>query len=80
MVRADLFVPEHQQGEQGEDQQCNDFLDHLELDQGKGSAVLYVSDPVGRYLEAVFKQGNTPADEDDGYQSQFAKPFPLVKF
>jgi hypothetical protein len=43
-----------------EDYQRDHFLDHLELDWGKVAR----ADAVGRYLEAVLKQGNEPTHYD----------------
>lgn len=53
-------------GEDREDQQGDDFLDHFELPDREGASQLGAADAVGRDLETVFEQGDPPAEQDDG--------------
>src|ERR1035438_3214428 len=59
-----------ERGEDTEDDQCDDFLDHLELDRAEVSG----ADAVGRNLEAVLEEGNAPTYQDDLPQSFAAEP------
>jgi hypothetical protein len=43
----------------------DDFLDHFQLNEGKGAAFLVEADAVGRHLKTVFKKSDAPADEDN---------------
>jgi len=62
-----LFQVEH--GERGEDGESNYFLDGLEL----GGRKLVRADAVGRDLEAVFEEGDQPADQDHFVEWDFAE-------
>src|SRR4051812_27904030 len=63
IVPAQLFT-KHGHGENGEDDQGDDFLDDLELKAGE----LSIPPPVRRDLRAVFKEGDAPRNEDDEEQ------------
>ena len=52
-------------GDDGEDDERYAFLNHLELDQIKRSAIIYETDAVGWYLTAIFEEGNGPTEGDD---------------
>jgi len=52
---------EVKRGEYGEDREGDDFLDDLELDGRETRG----TDAVGGHLQAVLKEGDAPADEDD---------------
>ena len=56
-------------GEDGEDHQGDDFLDHLELNWAEAVR----ANPVGRHLQAILEEGNAPADENDLPQGLVAK-------
>jgi PLP dependent protein len=60
VVPAQMFA-EVEEGEDGEDDERNDLLDDLELDGREAVG----ADAVGRHLEAVFEEGDAPADQDD---------------
>src|ERR1039458_8918545 len=55
------MLAEVEEGEDSEDDQRNDLLDDLELDGRKAVG----AHAVGRHLEAVFEEGDAPADQDD---------------
>jgi len=55
------MLAEVEEGEDGEDDERNDLLNHLELDGRKAVG----ADAVGRHLEAVFEESDAPADQDD---------------
>ena len=61
-------------GEDREDQQGDDLLDHFEFPDRKGASQLGAADAVGRDLETVFEQGDAPAEQ---YDSQHAEAFEL---
>ena len=47
--------------EDGEDTECDDLLDDLELNGREAGG----ADAVGGNLEQIFEKGNAPTDEDD---------------
>lgn len=59
VVPANLHV-------KGDNRECeehaerDDFLYHLELHDGEWSSVFEKSDSVGGYLQAIFKEGDSP--------------------
>jgi hypothetical protein len=59
---------EIEHGEDGEDAESDDFLYHLQLN----GAEAFRADPVGRNLQAVFKESDAPAYEDHFPQSVLA--------
>jgi PLP dependent protein len=60
MIPAQMLT-EVEGNEDAEDDQRDDLLNYLELDRRKVSG----ADAVGRHLEAVFEQGDSPTDQDD---------------
>lgn len=70
VVPLESFGFEKQEGKDGEDGQRDDFLNDFKLHQGKRPAVQFIADAVGRHHQAVFKESNSPTDEDDGKQPQ----------
>src|ERR1700743_209587 len=48
------------------DHQGDHFLDDLELQEIEGTALPLEADAIGRHLETILKEGNTPAQENDG--------------
>ena len=62
------------QREQREDRERDDFLDHFQFPDRERASELGRSDAVGRDLEAVFEQGDAPAEQ---YDSQHAEAFEL---
>lgn len=52
--------------------QGDDFLQNLQLNQGEGAAVVQKADAIGGHLTHVFKQGDAPREEDDGYEGPVA--------
>lgn len=59
-------------GDDGKDDERYALLYHLELNQGEGTAVVYEPDAVGRYLAAIFEEGDSPTEHDDTYQGPVA--------
>lgn len=52
-------------GDDGEDDKRYAFLNHLELDQIKWSAIINETDAVGWYLTAIFEESDGPTEGDD---------------
>jgi hypothetical protein len=73
------FVFKDQQGENGENNQCDHLLNYFQFDQAKRSAITPESDPVGRDLKAVLEKGNTPADQYNSYEPEFMQSFDLTE-
>ena len=65
MVPVELLVLEDEVGNDGEDHQRDALLDNLELHEVEGTSVVDEPDTVGRYLTAVFEEGNHPRKSDD---------------
>ena len=68
MIPAQMLA-EVEGDEDAEDDQGDDFLNHLELDGGEAVG----AKAIGRDLEAVLKEGNRPTDEDDLPERLMAK-------
>ena len=51
-------------GENNKDYKCDNFLNHFELHQRKGSSVSVKSDAVSGYLKTVLEEGDSPRKED----------------
>lgn len=71
MIDPKTLCLEQEDGKQGKYEQCNHFLDDFELPKIEWSPVIYIPDPVGRDHHTVFKEGNTPADEDHSRDAPF---------
>lgn len=80
MVPSKGFVFKHQQCKHRENHQGDHFLYDLKLDERKWATVFLKTDAVGRHLKKVFKQRDSPADQNNGDQWQGIKPLPLLEF
>lgn len=80
VVPFEHLVFEEQGGKERENHQGDDFLQHFELDQRKGTAIFAEADAVGGHLKKILKQGDAPADEHHRYQAQLAEPLHFVEF
>ena len=60
VVPADGFAFEDDGHDDGEDGECDCFLDDFQLHEGEGAAVAGVADAVGGHHEGVFGQGEEP--------------------
>ena len=74
MVESERLILEEDQHEDGEDGQREELLDHLELPEVERTAVLDEADTVGGHHEAVFDQGDAPAEKNDHRQRELAEP------
>ena len=72
MVPVEALTTETYDGEEGEDDEGDDFLHYLQLHQGIGATVALESNAVGGDLKTVFEEGETPRDEDDDEDGGFA--------
>ena len=63
----------HDVGNDAEDGQRDALLDDLELDEIERSAVFDEAQSVGWYLTAVFKEGDTPGEYDNGEEWPVAR-------
>lgn len=79
VIEPECFILEKYQGENDKDHQSDHFLDNLELDQAEGSPEFAEADPVGRYLEHIFKESDAPTEEDDADQSEVLTPRHLLE-
>lgn len=67
-------------GDDGEDDERYALLNHLELHQVEGTAIIDESDSVGRYLTAVFEEGDGPTECDDSDEGPVAAYARLLQF
>jgi len=79
MVPAEMHV-ESGHGEEDEDAERDHFLDDFELHQGEGTAVFDEAEPVGRHLQTVFEESDSPTESDDGNQRPLLEPFEFAEF
>ena len=68
MVPVEVLPLEEDVGDDNEDDERDDLLNDLQLHQGERAAVSDEAYPVGRYLTAVFKEGDCPREEYDAQQ------------
>ena len=59
---------EHDVGDDAEHGQRDAFLNDLQLNEVKGTAIFYKAETIGRYLTTVFKKGDAPRESDDTQQ------------
>ena len=65
VVPVQLLVLEKDSDKDGEDGECDDLLNDLELHERERSSVLDIADAVGRHHKHILKQGDAPREEDD---------------
>lgn len=80
MIPTETLVFEENKRKRHKNNQGDDFLQHLQLDERKWATVALKANFIGRYLKAIFQQGNAPTDEDNCKQWQGFKPFEFLKF
>ena len=59
---------EHDVGDDAEHGQRDAFLNDLQLNEVKGTAVFYETQTISGYLTTIFKKGNHPRESDDSYK------------
>ena len=79
MVPLQFLPLKNEQGNDGEDSNGNHLGRNLELKQIERTAVALESHFVGRNEEAVFKQGNSPREQDDAEQGPGVQKTALFK-
>mgnify|MGYP000103236589 FL=1 len=65
MVPVQSLPLEHHGGDDREDDERDDFLNHFKLHQVERATVTFKAKSVGRYLATVFREGNHPREKDD---------------
>lgn len=65
MVPVQGLPLEHYGGDDREDNERNDFLNHFKLHQVERTAIAFEAKPVGRYLATVFCESYHPREKDD---------------
>ena len=80
VVPVELFALEEYGGEDGEDNQRDDFLDNLKLHEREGTAILLETDTVGRHLTGVLKERYRPGEEDDCIEWPMGGNLHLLQF
>jgi hypothetical protein len=72
MVPVQMRTLEHDVGYHAENSQRNAFLNHLQLYEVKGTAVLHKAQSIGGHLTTILKKGNHPRKGDDTNQGPVA--------
>ena len=80
MVPMQALSLEEDVGDDGEDDERYALLNHLELHQVEGTAIIDESNSVGRYLTAVFEEGDGPTECDDSDEGPVAAGARLLQF
>ena len=80
MVERERLVLEKQQHEDGEDGQREELLNHLELPEVEGTAILDEADTVGGHHKAVLDQSDAPTEKDDHRQRELTEPSGALQF
>ncbi len=80
MVHPETFLFEKQPRKSEKNQQGDDLLNDLELQQCVRSAIPAKAQLVGRHLKAVFKECQSPAQQNKREQSGLLKPAPFFDF
>ena len=65
MVPVELLSLKHHIGNHSEDNQRDTLLDDLQLYQREWPTVTLETNAVGRYLTAIFEEGDGPTEGDD---------------
>ena len=68
VVPMQVCTLEHDVGDDAEHGQRDAFLNDLQLNEVKGTAIFYKAETIGRYLTTVFKKGDAPRESDDTQQ------------
>ena len=79
MIPVQRLALEKDHREDGEDNERNHLLYHLQLHEAEGAAVLTESQPVGRNLAAILQQGNTPTEQNDPVERPVADNLHLLQ-
>ena len=64
VVPMKVFTLEHEGGNDGEDGEGDDFLNHLQLHEGVRTSVANETEFVGWHLQGVFEEGNAPREDN----------------
>lgn len=65
MVPRKVFALKKEGDDDGEHDERDDFLNHLELDEAERTAVVEQSHAVSGHLAHIFEERNTPREEND---------------
>lgn len=67
MIHPEAFVFKKNHGKQGENRECDHFLDDFQLPQVERTAIFSIAHPVGRHLKNILKKSDTPTDQNDAH-------------
>ena len=74
VVQAKRLILEQHDGKDGKNDESDRFLEDFELPQVQRSSVLDVADAIGRDLETILEQGDSPTDQNDGREAESGEP------
>ena len=80
MIPTKGFILKKQQRENHKNDQSNHFLYDFKLHQAKRTAIAFKPNAIGRHLKKIFKQSQSPTDQDNRNESGVFKPFEFFKF
>ena len=67
-------------GDECEDDEGNDFLNHLEFNERERSTIFYESDAIGWYHHAIFEESDSPTECDDANEGPRRADVHLLEF
>jgi len=84
MVPPERIGLHEDEREKGEDRERDNLLDDLELPNGNRPAELRRADAVGRDLETIFQEGDSPAQQHDSghpetFEPRFERDMPVPR-
>ena len=68
MVPMEGFALKQHRDHDGEDEQGDDLLNHLQLDEREGTSIVNKTDAIRRHLADILKESDTPREGDNGNQ------------
>ena len=75
-----MLILKHHIGDDGKNHQGDAFLNHLQLNQRKRTAVTLKADTIGWHLTTILKEGDEPRKSDDTYQRSVGGCARLLEF
>lgn len=79
MVPVEGFTLEEEGDNQSEDNEGDNLLDHFQLHKAEGATVAVEAEAVGWNLGAIFKECQTPGEEDDKDEGPAGGDFHFLK-
>ena len=79
MVPVEVFALKHEGGDDGEDGEGDNLLNHLQLDEGVWTTITHETQFVGRHLQGVLEEGDAPREDDHQPQGPTVRDIHLLQ-